>query len=298
MGSLLVVALIFSVWANRQALDTDSWVNTSDRVLENPEVQVELAQYISDELFDSINIGGDVRSELPAQLRDLPDTTPERLRREVSIEVLKAFNVPRFKQIWSESNRTAHEALINDLDSSGELSGRDAKVTLNLNPFVTAMSAQLGFADDITAQIPPDVARLTVVEGNRVSTARDAVRVTRALLFILGILVIVFFGAAILLAGFYRRLIVLASGFGLVAAGAMALILRGMAEQPVVDWLASDDSVRPAVDGAWSVGTSLLVTISIWTMVIGAVIMLGVGLAALWPSDRRTPDRFQHYSGP
>ncbi len=287
VGALLVVALIFSVWANRQALDTDSWVNTSDRVLEDAEVQVELARYISDELFDSIAIDGVVRSDLPEQLQDLPDTSPEGLRREGPIEVLKALNAPRFKQIWSESNRAAHEALINDLDSSGDLSGAEGKVTLDLNPIVTGMSTELGFDDVVTSQIPPDVARLTVAEGDQVETARDAVKAARALPLVLGALVIVCFGGAILLAGSYRRPVVLSTGAGLVIAGGVALMLRGAAEPAVVDWLASENSVRPAVEATWNIGTSQLVTISIWTMVLGAVIMLGVGLAALWSPARR-----------
>ena len=88
-GSLLVVALIFSVWANRQALDTDSWVSTSDRLLEDPEIQVELAQYISDEFLNTVDLEGVARSDLPAQLRDLPDISPEGLQRETPAEVLK-----------------------------------------------------------------------------------------------------------------------------------------------------------------------------------------------------------------
>ncbi|MBK8294768.1 MAG: hypothetical protein IPK93_08365 [Solirubrobacterales bacterium] len=178
-GSLLVVALIFSIWANQQALDTDSWVKTSDKVLEDPAVQVELAQYITDELFDSIEIDGVTRADLPAGLRDLRDISPEGLRREAPVEVLKALNAPQFRQIWSESNRTAHASLMRDLDGSGNLAAQDGKVTLDLNPIVTSMSTQLGFDNSVTAQIPPDVARLTVAEDSQVDTARDAVRITR-----------------------------------------------------------------------------------------------------------------------
>ena len=38
-GTLLAVFAIFSIWANRQALNTDNWVTTSDRILQNQEVQ-------------------------------------------------------------------------------------------------------------------------------------------------------------------------------------------------------------------------------------------------------------------
>ena len=45
VGALLVVATliaflaIFSIWVNRQALNTDNWVSTSDKLLQNEEVR-------------------------------------------------------------------------------------------------------------------------------------------------------------------------------------------------------------------------------------------------------------------
>ena len=71
------------------------------------------------------------------------------------------------------------------------------------------------------------------------------------------------------------------TGVGLIAAGGLALILRGAVEPSVADWLAADASARPAVERAWSIGTSDLVTISIWTMVLGAIVMLGAVTVAL-----------------
>jgi len=290
----MVVALIFSISANQQALDTDSWVKTSDGVLEDKAVQVELAHYISDELFDSIEIDGVTRADLPAGLRKLHDISPEGLRRGASAEVLKALNASKFKQIWSESNRTAHEALMRDLDSSQNLAAEDEKVTLDLNPIVTNMSTRLGFDDSVTARIPPDAARLTVAESDQVGTARDVVRIARVMPWVLSVLVILFFTAAILLAGSYRRQVVLVSGLGLNVAGAIALLLRSAVELSVVGRLAAEDSVRPAAKAAWSIGTSQLVTFSIWTMAIGAVVMLGAGLAALRSPRSQPQDGFEY----
>jgi len=290
-GSLLVVALVFSVWANRQALDTDSWVKTSDRILEDPDVQVELAQYISDEFLNSIDLEGVTRPDLPVQLQDLPDVTPEGLRRETPVEVLKSLNSPRFKAVWSEANRTAHEVLLADIDGTPE---QDGTVTLDLNPIVTGISQELGFDDSVTSRISPQVARLTVLEGSEVETARDSVGAARAAQWVFAVLVALFFGAALLLAGSYRRMIVLASGIGLVAAGVVALLLRGAASSSVAEWLTADVSARPAVESAWSIGTSQLVTVSVWTMALGTVIALAAVLAHFWSSDT---DRYREYPG-
>ncbi|MGK2931247.1 MAG: hypothetical protein ACSLFD_00470 [Solirubrobacterales bacterium] len=295
IGTLLTVALIFSLWVNNQVLDTDGWVDTSERVLEEPEIQAQVAQYVSDEFLDSVGLEGVTRADLPVQLQGLTDVTPEGLRRETPIEVLKTMNSPRFKRVWAESNRTAHETLIANLDGSNDLSGQAGAVTLDLNPIVTGTSQELGFDDSITAQIPPDVARLTIADGRDVETARGVAELTQVAPWILGLSVAVLFGGAILLAGSFRRVIVLTIGVGLVAAGGFALILRSTAEPLVVDWLAVDASARISVEKAWSIGTSQLVSISIWTMIIGVVVVLGAVIMALWPAGRETQDRFQHH---
>lgn len=298
VGSLLTVALIFSVWANQQALDTDSWVSTSDEVLLDPAVQTELSQYISDELFSNIDIQGDVRSELPASLRDLPDTSAEGLQREAPVEVQKALNTPRFERVWSQANRAAHEKLLAVVDGDEvDPSTDDGQVRLNLNPVITGMSTELGFDEDITAQIPPEVARLTVLEADRVSTAQDVTGVVRLLPLPLALLVILSFGLAILAAGPRRRLVIGWVGGGLVVAGVLALICRGLIGPPLVDWLATDESVRPAVDSAWTIGTSRIVTYSIVSMALGAIMVLVVCAAAVWAPRRHEPDRYQYDPG-
>ena len=66
VGTLLAVATlltfhaVFSVWINRQALNTDNWVDTSDRLLQNEEVQAQLSNYMANFFQDErlMIIGG------------------------------------------------------------------------------------------------------------------------------------------------------------------------------------------------------------------------------------------------
>ena len=289
MGTFFLTGLIFAVWANQQPLDTGSWVEISDQVLEDPVVQTELSQYISDELFDNIAIQGDVRSELPASLRDLPDTTEAGLRVAAPAEVRKALNALWFTSVWSESNRAAHEALMTILGGDAEAAG-DGTITLNLRPIVTGMSEELGFPPRVTARIPPDVARLTVLKASRVNTARDVTKLVRLAPVVLGLLVILTFGIAILVAGSRRRLMVGLCGAAIAVAGVIALIVRSLAGPSATDWLASEASVRPAADVVWRLGTSQIVTLSIASIALGIVIVLVVCAYELLSPGRTESD--------
>ena len=50
LGTVLTVLAIFAVWADRQALNTDEWVNTSGKLLENQKVKSALSEYLVNEL--------------------------------------------------------------------------------------------------------------------------------------------------------------------------------------------------------------------------------------------------------
>ena len=45
-GTVVALLAIFSIWANRQLLNTDNWVSTSDRLISNEKVDERLANYL------------------------------------------------------------------------------------------------------------------------------------------------------------------------------------------------------------------------------------------------------------
>lgn len=287
-GALLMAALIISVWANRQMLDTEGWVKTSERVLRDAEVQAEVAQYVTDEIFSYLDVSTDLRPYLPPRLQNLEDTSVAGLRRIAPAEIGRELNTAQFEQIWAESNREAHRSLLAALgDGDGNRPSDNRRVVLDLNPLLTSTSRQLGFTDQVTGQIPPQAARLTVLEWNEISTARDAEKLIRVLPFVLSFLIVMFFGTAILVAGSRRSQVVSAIGAGLVLAGLIALLVRELARPSLLDLLTKDDSIRLAAEAAWGISTSLLVTLSIWSMVIGALIFAS-GLAQTIRVRRRS----------
>ena len=70
---LFVIAVItglvgmFAVWANRQALNTDNWTDTSSKLLENHNIQNALGAYLVNQLFTSVNVQQQLENVLPPQ---------------------------------------------------------------------------------------------------------------------------------------------------------------------------------------------------------------------------------------
>ena len=75
--SLIAVATIvwfaaaFSVWVNRQALNTDNWTKTSGKLLASKKVDTALGAYLVNQLFTNVDVQGALQQRLPAQLQGL-----------------------------------------------------------------------------------------------------------------------------------------------------------------------------------------------------------------------------------
>ena len=64
---------------------------------------------------------------------------------------------------------------------------------------------------------------------------------------------------------------VLFSGVGLIAAGFAVVVARHIAGGIVVDQLVNQESVKPAGEAAWSIGTSLMISIATTVIIIGVL---------------------------
>ena len=46
LGSILAFLSVFAIWVERQALNTNDWVNTSDKLIADQEIRSALADFI------------------------------------------------------------------------------------------------------------------------------------------------------------------------------------------------------------------------------------------------------------
>jgi hypothetical protein len=278
LATLLSVVAVFSVWINRQALNTDNWVATSTKLLQNKEVQGQLAIYLSDQLIANVDIEEELRKALPPKLAPLAAPAAGALEQLAPQAAEKALERPKVQELWASANRAAHEALLKVVDGGGPaVSTSGGEVTLNLGTLLGQISEKLGVGGKIAEKLPPEAGQITILKSSQLSTVQSIAKLIRRLPIVLGLLMILLYGSAIYLAGPRRREALRSVGICLFIAGVVALILRGFAGKEVVDALAKSESVKPAAEAVWSIGTSLLVTVA--TSVIAFGILL---FAAAW----------------
>jgi hypothetical protein len=280
LATLLTVFAIFSIWANRQALNTDNWVDTSGKLLQNEDVRGQLSNYLADQLFANVDVQAELEGTLPPQLQPLAGPAAGGIQQLAPQIAEKALENPHVQELWGEANRAAHLTLLKVLDGEGStVSTGGGEVKLDLGSLVSQIGGQLGVGGGLAAKIPAGAGQVTILKSDQLSTAQSIAQGIRDLPIVLTLLALLLYGLAIYLAGPRRRRALRSAGFGFIVAGALALILRGLAGNEVVGALAADEAVKPAVEAVWSIGTSLLVTVASSAIAFGILVVIGAWLA-------------------
>lgn len=277
VASLLAFLATFSLWANRQLLDTDNWTDTSTKLLEDREIREQVSIFLVDQLYSNVDVAGELRSALPPRAAPLAGPAAGGLRELAQRGADALLERPRTQRAWEQANRRAHRLLLDVVEdrNSEALSTANGNVTLDLRVLL-GQTERLG---GLSNKLPADAAQLTILRSNQLAFAQDLVRVMKALAIGLIVLSLALFALAIYLARGWRREALRATGWGLIAAGALALLFRNLAGSAVVGALASTQSVRPAIENTWTISTSLLVEAATAGIAYGVVIVLAAWLA-------------------
>lgn len=272
VASVIGFLAVFAVWANRQLLETDTWTNTSSKLLEDQEIRTQVSYFMVDTLYANVDVQAELQQGLPPRLQKLAGPISGAIR-ELALRLAdQALQRPRVQQLWEDANRKAQETLVDVVEHGGS-----EPVTLDVGTIVAQLGQQLGV--DVTGKIPPGVADIEVVSNDDLVKVNKALKLFRALAWVLTILALVLFALAIYLADGWRREALRSVGFAFIGIGIAVLAARSLAGSAVVNAVASTEAVKPAANNAWSIGTSLLNDQGGAMIFYGLFIVIGTWLA-------------------
>jgi hypothetical protein len=274
IATLLWIGLGFGIWANRQALDTENWVDTSTALLEDEDIRTAVGLFIIDRLYQSDQVAERIETVLPPRLEQLAQPAAAGLKEVARRNAGRVLGTNAALQAWEGANERAHAALIRLVESdvaSGE-------VSLDLGTLFEQMAAATGLPPDAVENLPPAVTSLEIASADRLETARDALDLFKTIVWVLLVLAVGTFAAAIALSP-DRRKTILAVGGCLMFAGVALLALRRLAGSLVVDSLAEAPNAHGVADDAWEIAVSLLVDIAWGSILFGFLLVTGAWLA-------------------
>ena len=297
LGSVLAFISAFAIWVERQAFNTDDWVSTSDKLIQNQTIRSTLADYLVDQLYANVDVEKELKEILPGETKELAGPVSGGLRSVAGDGAEKLLETNTAQELWKDANRTAHEQLVAVLENKKEaVSTENGDVKLQLGSLVSNLADQVGIGASLAEKLPADAAEVTILRSDQLKTAQNIARAVKGLAIILSLLTFIAFGAAIYLSRDERWVTVLFCGIGLIAAGFAVIVAREVAGGIVVGQLVTEDSIRPAADEAWGISTWIMASIATTVIVIGVFFGIAGWLAS--PTGRRPLDPQGDGAGP
>jgi hypothetical protein len=273
IGTLLWTALGFAVWANRQALNSDNWVDTSSALLEDDDIRTAVGLFIIDRLYQSDAVEERLTEVLPPRLVPLAKPAAAGLKEVAQRNAGRVLGTAAALQAWEAANRTAHQTLLRIVESDAA----SGDVSLQLGSLFEQMANATGLPPEAVEKLPPNVSELQIASGDKLQTARDALDLFKTLLWVLLVLAVGTFAAAIALSR-DRRATILKVGGCLMFAGIALFAVRTIGGSLVTDALADAPNAHAVADDVWAIATSLLVDVAGGSFLFGLFLALGAWL--------------------
>jgi Short C-terminal domain len=290
LASVLAFLAIFTSWIDRQLLNTNQWVHTSGRLLEDKEISDAVATYSVDQLYANVDVTRLVKKRLPGDLQQLASPASAGIREIATRAAIRAFRSQRVQNLWQDANRVAHTQLVAILEDKSEaISSQNGKVVLDLKPIVYQLADRLGFKKQVanavakgeeTGTLKPGFGQLEIADSKELDTARTVTKILNGLAWFFAVGSLLLFVLAMWLGKGRDWVIVLGYGLGLVAAGLAAIAVRSILKGPFVDSLASTEDARVPAQHAWEIGTSLLHSIASSVIIYGILFVVASYIAS------------------
>ena len=280
LATVIGFVSVAGLWVKRQALETDTFTRTSAELLDSEAIRGALADFVVTTIYDNVDVEEQVAGKLPPQIQGLAAPAAAGLRELATNVTEELLSRPKTQALWENATRAAQERLIALLDDKGEfVSTGGGTVTLDLTGLVSAAAAETGIGGNLASKLPADASQIEILRSDELAAAQTGFKALRALAYILTFLTLLLYALAIFLARGRRRETLRAVGYSFAFIGILVLLCRNIASNIVVDSLAGDPTVEPAVKDAWEISTSLLVDTAQSLVAYGIVIVLAAFLA-------------------
>jgi len=211
IATVLTPLTIVALFVKNQINDTDRYVQTVKPLASNPALQAYVAEDVSQQLFERVDIKKYVKDALPRRADVLAGPLTSALQGFVRQAVERVLATEQFQTLWIEANRVAHRQMVNVLtgSDSGEITATaNGAVTVDLSSVTTLVQQRLEETGiDLFSSIPiANIGgKITIFQSDDLYKARSALSILNTLAWVMPFIVVGCDAAVIYLSGNRRR---------------------------------------------------------------------------------------------
>jgi hypothetical protein len=280
LSSLTAVIALFAGYVRYQALDTNTFSGTANRLIADANIRQQLGLTLVNQLYQNVDVPGTIRQALPPRQQRLAGPIAAGLRELLDRQSVRLLDQPAVQRAWVLAVTQAQREVLRLLEDKGLLvRTTGGNVYLDLHSLLVALGNQSAIVQNIADRLPPQAARIQIIKSDQLSTAQKLTHWLQALGRFFWLVPLVLAAIAIWLATGRRRKTLRGVAIGAIIAGLLVLIARAVAGAYFTNHLVENETVKPAAKDAWHIVTSLLAQ-GAWTLIFVALVALvGVWLA-------------------
>jgi hypothetical protein len=274
---LLALVGMLAFYVAHTALDAAGFETISRNMIEDDAIRTQVANTAVDQLYANVDVEAAIAERLPPAQKGLAPVLAGLLRSGADQAAAAALERPRVQTTWVEVTTATQRQLVRLLDDKNEFVQTDGgKVVLDLRPIMIELGDQVVVIGRVAEKLPDSAGKITIVDESQLETAQTITRVLRSVANWMWLVALAVAALAIWLAPGRRRVELRALAIGVLLVGLLMLAVRRVAGGYLVDQLAKDDSVKPAVQNAWDILTQVLADRAWVWITLGVVTLVGV----------------------
>ena len=294
LAILLALVGMLAYYVAHTALDEAGFEAVSRNMIENDEIRTQVANTAVDSLYANVDVEAAIAERLPEAQKGLAPVLAGLSRSgadRAAVSCARAAASPAGLGGDDDRDAAAAGAAAGRQD---EVPDRRGKVVLDLRPIVIQIGDKVAIIGRVAEKLPESAGKITIVDESQLETAQTITRILRAVADWMWLIALAVAALAIWLARGRRRIELRALAIGVLAVGLLMLVVRRAAGGYLVDNLAKDDSVKPAVGDAWNILTQVLADRAWVWIILGVVTLVGVWFVG----DTRRAGQARHAAQP
>lgn len=291
LAGVFAVGGIASYWATDEILSASTWQSTAKAIADDPVVQNDVADSISQQIVDAVGLESIISGVLPGVLSGLSGPIADKATELLSDATIFVVRTDAFATVWRTAISATHDQFVHAIDGSGGATTITSRgLELDLGGAFTAVQEQLA-KNGIHVLDSVDASDLQIsfllVDAPGLDSLRTWVRTLRVLVIVLPALAVVCAIVAFVVARRRWYAVAALGAGGLLGAGIVSVILssgRDSAVDELSGGIIGRSTSRVVVD---HIGSGLDGTLLVSAAVALTVLVVGI-MGVILASPRRT----------
>jgi len=243
-GCVLAPLSLIAVWTDNTLFNTDNYVAAVAPLAHNPAIQEAGANRITTRIMEKSDLANRLQDALPARAKRAAPAMTAALQQVVHEAALKLLSSDQFANIWESANRRVQPQVVAALTgSTSRVKVNNGTVSLDLSGAAKKVRAKITALGFDVSKVNGGQQVNTSIELFRwpwLGTVQDGVDALQSVAWLLPVLMLLCFAAAIALSPNRRRTI-LRSGLGISAGVAVVLVGLNVGRGPYLDLFSQAD---------------------------------------------------------